>query len=300
MTAEHGPGFRWRLVLAFAAIYVGWGSTYLAIRFGVETIPPFFLAGVRFLLAGSTLYLWSARAGAASPTARQWRDAAIVGGLMLLGGNGLVSWAETSVPSGIAALIIAVVPLFVAVFQWKRPTLATASGIALGFAGIAILVGAGAVGDAGRVRPLGALALVAASASWAAGSLYSRRADRPASSLRSAAIQMLAGGTLLIAAGTAGGQWRGFHPADVSAKSLASLLYLVVVGSIAGYTAYLWLLQVTTPDRAATYAYANPVIAVVLGWALAGEPLTWRVAAAGAVIIAAVALIVRGSRTARR
>jgi len=293
MTSERP--IRGRLILAFATVYVVWGSTYLAIRFGVETIPPFILAGSRFLIAGAVLFAWSLANGAGLPSRRHWREAFVIGAPMLLGGNGLVTWAEQTVPSGVAALIVASVPLFVVILQGKRPSVATLSGILLGFAGIAILVGPGALDDGERVDPWGALALVLASASWAAGSLYTRRADRPRSGLQAAGMQMLGGGVLLAFASLASGRAAAFEPGTVSARSALSLAYLVVFGSIAGFTAYTWLLRNTSPDRAATYAYVNPVVAVLLGWALAGEPLTWRVAAAGAVIVAAVALIVRAS-----
>lgn len=284
---------RLRLILAFATVYVVWGSTYLAIRYGIETIPPLVVAATRFLIAGAVLYGWAAARGAGTPTRRQIRDALVIGGLMLLGGNGLVSWAEKTVPSGIAALIVATVPVFTAIFQWRRPAPSTVAGIVMGFAGIVVLVGPGALGDADRVDRMGALALVVASASWALGSLYSRRADRPASGIQSAGLQMLAGGTLLALVAAATGQLMELDPRAISSRSVLALVYLVVLGSILGYSAYTWLLQNTTADRAVTYAYVNPVVAVLLGWGFAGEPLTWRVAAAGAIIVAAVVLIVR-------
>jgi drug/metabolite transporter (DMT)-like permease len=285
-----------RLLLAYATVYVVWGSTYLAIRVGIATLPPFVLAGARFLLAGAALFAWAAARGAARPTLAQWRDATVIGGLMLLGGNGGVSWAEMTVPSGIAALIVATVPVFTVIFQRKRPALATVAGILLGFTGIGILVGPGALGEAGRVDPTGAAVLVAASASWALGSIYSLRADRPASGLQSAAMQMLAGGGLLTLLAALTGQIAAIAPASVSSASLAALAYLAVFGSILGFTAYTWLLRNTTPDRAVTYAYVNPVVAVLLGSGFAAEPLTWRVALAAAVIIAGVVLIVRKRR----
>ena len=201
-----GKPRRLHFLLAYATVYLVWGSTYLAIRYGVETIPPFVLAGFRFLLAGAMLAGWASARGAARASMRQWKDAAIVGGLMLLGGNGLVCWAETSVPSGIAALIIATVPIFVVVFQWQRPAFATVAGIVLGFTGIALLVGPNALGASARVDPRGAGALLVAAASWAVGSLYARRADRPASALQAAGLQMLAGGALLVVVAAITGQ----------------------------------------------------------------------------------------------
>jgi drug/metabolite transporter (DMT)-like permease len=289
---------RLSVVLAFATVYVVWGSTYLAILYGIQTIPPFMLAGTRFLAAGAVLYAWGVHRspGERAPTTRQWRDAVIVGGLMFLGGNGLVTWAEQTVPSGVTALIVASVPMFVVLFSGRMPSVETASGILLGFAGIAILVGPGSLGGARRVDLLGAAGLVLASASWAAGSVYSLRADRPASATKTVAMQMLGGGALLLAAMLAGGEVARFDLRAVSARSAWSLLYLIVLGSLVAFSAYMWLLRVTTPDRAATYAYVNPVVAVLLGFWLAGEPLTWRVAAAGAVIVVALVLILRGKR----
>jgi drug/metabolite transporter (DMT)-like permease len=285
-----------RLVAAFAAVYLIWGSTYLAIRLAIETLPPFTMAGVRFLIAGALLYGWLRLHKAVPPARVHWRNAAIVGGLMLMGGNGSVTWAEQRVPSGLAALLVATVPLWMAIMEairrgGTRPTRRIGAGLALGFAGIALLIGPVNLAGGERVDPLGAGVLLFAALSWAGGSLYSRQAQLPAVPLLGTAMEMLAGGALLVLAGGLSGEWQRIDLAAVSPRSLVALGYLVVFGSLLGFTAYLWLLRNTTPARASTYAYVNPIVAVFLGWAFAGEPLTWQTLLAAAVIVAAVVLI---------
>jgi drug/metabolite transporter (DMT)-like permease len=294
---------RGEIVLAFAAVYVLWGSTYLAIRFGVETIPPFVLAGCRHLTAGLILYAVVRLRGAPRPSARHWRSAAIVGGLLLLGGNGLVTWAEQRVPSGLAALIVASVPIWMtvldAVQRRERPHGVVVLGLVLGLGGIAFLVAPGQFAGGTRIDPLGAAALLTASLFWATGSLYSRRAALPSSVFLATAMEMIAGGLILSAVAAATGEWGALSLPSVSARSLLSLGYLVVAGSLLGFTAYIFLLGATTPARVSTYAYVNPVVAVLLGWLLAGETVSPRTLVAAAVIVAAVALIIRhGARRA--
>jgi drug/metabolite transporter (DMT)-like permease len=281
------------VLAAFAAVYLIWGSTYLAIRFAVETMPPFTMAGVRFLAAGAILFAWSRARGAAPLTGPQWRTAAVAGVLLLVGGNGLVSWAEQSVPSGITALLIASTPMWMALIDWARPggvrpRAGVWAGVALGLAGIAVLVGPGGLGGE-PVDPLGALAIGTASFCWALGSIYQRSAPVSESTLLNVGGQMLAGGAVLVVLGAVLGE--RLVVADVSARSAASLAYLVFAGAVVGYSAYVWLLKVTTPAKASTYAFVNPLVAVVLGWALANEPLSPRVIGAGALVIGAVALI---------
>jgi drug/metabolite transporter (DMT)-like permease len=293
-----------RLVIAFAAVYLIWGSTYLAIRLAIETLPPFTMAGFRFLVAGTLLYGWLRLHNAAPPTRIHWRSAAIVGGLMLLGGNGGVTWAEQRVPSGLAALLIATVPLWMAILEaiprrGSRPTRRTGGGLVLGLAGIILLIGPGNLDGGQGVDPVGAGVLLLAALSWAGGSLYSRRAPLPGVPLLGTAMEMLAGGVILLLAGALTGEWARLDPGAVSSRSLLALAYLILFGSLMGFTAYLWLLRNTTPARASTYAYVNPVVAVFLGWAVLGEPLTWQTLLAAAVIVCAVVLINTGRAPTR-
>jgi drug/metabolite transporter (DMT)-like permease len=301
--AQRTAASRGEIALAFGAVYVLWGSTYLAIRFGVETIPPFLLAGFRHATAGLILYVWTRRRGVARPQGKHWRSAFVVGGLMLLGGNGLVTWAEQRVPSGLAALIVASVPIWMTVLDGvqrrERPHGVVIAGLLLGLGGLAFLVAPGQFAGGSRVDPLGAAALLTAALFWAIGSLHSRRAALPQSTLLATAMEMIGGGVLLFVAAAATGEWRGFSLAAVSNRSLLALAYLVVAGSLLGFTAYIFLLGATTPARVSTYAYVNPVVAVLLGWLLAGETVTPRTLVAAAVIVAAVALIIRhGARRA--
>ena len=287
---------RARIGIALLALYIVWGSTYLAIRFAIETIPPFLMAATRFLAAGSLLLAWTLFRGAPWPKTSEWREASVVGGLMLLGGNGGVCWAEQTVPSGVAALVISTVPIWVVILDWlwlrnQRPAASTLLGLALGFAGVALLVRPGAE-HSGGAPALGVLVLMLASGLWAAGALYSRRARLPASPWVAIAMEMIAGGVLLALMGTAVGEGRQVHLAQVSVRSMLSLAYLVFFGSLIGFSAYLWLLKATTPARASTYAFVNPVVALLLGWMLAGEALTLRTLAAAAVILGAVVLVI--------
>jgi drug/metabolite transporter (DMT)-like permease len=285
------------VIAAFAAVYVIWGSTYLAIRLAIETMPPHLMAAARFLVAGAILYAWSRWRGAPRPTRRNWGAATLVGGLLLLGGNGAVVWAETRVPSGLTALLVAMVPIWMAVLEGlprhggKTPRAPVVAGLVLGLAGLALLIVPGRL--AGRVDPVGAGVLLLGSFCWAFGSLHARVADLPKSGFLATAMEMLAGGAWLLVFGLATGQAGKLTLAAVSARSLLSLGYLVVFGSLIGFTAYIWLLKATTPARVSTYAYVNPVVAVLLGWAFAGEPITLRTFLAAAVIVGAVALIIR-------
>lgn len=295
------PVSRAKVVAAFAAVYVIWGSTYLAILFAIETLPPFLMAGARFITAGALLYAWSWPRRERAPTSSEWRAAAIIGGLLLMGGNGAVSWAEQYVPSSIAALLIAVTPLWIVLLDWlwhgaRRPGPATALGLLLGFAGLVLLVGPAELLGAEGVYLPGALVLVAGSLCWSIGSIYSRRAPTPKGGMLGISMQMLCGGALLILLGTTVGEWSRLDLAAVSVRSALAVAYLTVFGSIIGYSAYMWLLQVVSPARVATYAYVNPVVAVLLGWALAGEALTMRMGVAAMVILSGVALITSARR----
>lgn len=290
---------RTRIVAAFAAIYLIWGSTYLGIRFAIETIPPFLMGGVRFMIAGAVLYLWTSIRGHDKPIAIHWRSAAIVGACLILGGNGAVVWAEQFVPSGMTALLVANLPFWIVVIEWvgpthRRPSIGVAIGLAVGIIGIIVLVGPSAVdvtGASGSGILKGAVALAIGSVLWAAGSIYSRHIPLPKSALRATAMEMLCGGALLVMLAFITGEHKQFDLANVSARSLAGFAYLTSIGSLVGFTAYIWLLTVQPASRVSTYAYVNPVVAVFLGWAIAGEQITVRTAIAAAIIIGAVALI---------
>ncbi|MFP4623381.1 MAG: drug/metabolite exporter YedA [Gemmatimonadota bacterium] len=283
---------RTQVGLALGAVYVIWGSTYLAIRFAVETLPPFLMAGTRFVVAGALLYAWRRAVGFPRPTARQWRAAAVVGALMLLGGNGGVVWAEQWLESGTAALIVATVPFWMVLLDWLRPggSAPRASvwmGLLVGFAGVAILLGEPRLGP--REVTAG-LVILMSTVAWAVGSLYSRTAALPAP-LLATAMQMLAGGAFLLLAGLLAGEPGTMDPATFSSRSVLALLYLIVFGSLISYSAYVWLLRVTAPALASTYAYVNPVVAVILGWLLAGERMSPRIVLACLIIVGSVALI---------
>lgn len=291
---------RSRLVAAFGAVYLIWGSTYLGIRFALETLPPFLMAGARFLLAGAILYAWGRSRAASAPTGRQWAACAAVGGFLIVGGNGAVSWAQQYVPSGIAALIGALTPCLMVLLHWAtardQPLRApTALGIALGFAGMAVLVGPGLVFEHGVHRG-GALVLMLGSLSWAVGSLYGRRAPLPSPTPLATGMQMLCGGAVLVLIGAACGELAGFEPAAISTRSALAFGYLTVFGSLLGFSAYVWLLQVSTPARISTHAYVNPLVAVALGWLLGGEPITPRILVAAALSLGGIVLIVLPDR----
>lgn len=281
---------------AFASIYLIWGSTYLGIRFAIETLPPFLMAGTRFLIAGALLYVVMRRSGVPRPTGRQWGWGVLTGALMVVGGNGGVTWAEQIVPSGLAAVLVATVPLWVVVIEWVRPGGArpggsVLAGVVLGLLGIALLVGPQELAGGGRVNPLGAVVLFAAAFSWATGTVISHGSGHPDSPLMGTAIQMLAGGVLLWVLGSGLGEWGALTSATVSTRSLLALAYLTVFGSLIAFTAYTWLIRAAGPSRASTYAYVNPVVAVILGWALGGEALSIRTLIATAVIVCGVVLV---------
>jgi drug/metabolite transporter (DMT)-like permease len=286
------------IVLAFAAIYIIWGSTYLAIRFAVETLPPFLMLFARFFTAGVLMYLFLRWRGEARPTAREWLGGAVIGGLLLLGGTGAVGWAEQWIDSGLAALIVAIVPVWMVILDWigpekRRPTRAVVAGLVLGLIGVAVLVGPVDLSGGRRMQFIGSAVVVFGTLCWATGSVYGSRLPHPSSPWMSAALQMTAGGVLLLLFGTAMGEWSRLDPAGMSAKSLGALAYLMVFGSLIAFAAYIFLLRHETPARVGSYAYVNPVVAVFLGWALASEPVTPRTVLAAAIILTGVVLIVR-------
>jgi drug/metabolite transporter (DMT)-like permease len=287
---------RGKVVAAYAAVYIIWGSTYLAILYAIETLPPFLMAAARFLVAGALLYLWSLPRSPRRPTRAEWRAAFIIGALLLLGGNGAVVWAEQTVPSGVTALLVAVTPCWMVLLDWlwhgaRRPGLRTVAGLLLGFGGIALLIGPSSITGGAEVPVAGVLALMGGSLAWATGSIYSKKAPTAPGALLATGMQMLMGGALLLVAGGVTGEFARFDPAGVSLRSLLAVAYLLVFGSIIGYSAYVWLLRVSSPARVSTYAYVNPVVAVLLGWAIAGEALNARMGLAAAIIIAGVVLI---------
>jgi drug/metabolite transporter (DMT)-like permease len=283
------------VIVAFATVYLFWGSTYLAIRVAVETMPPFLLAGARFVIAGVLLFGWLRLKGVPLPGRKQWFNAAIAGVLLLLGGNGLVVWAEQTVSSNLAALLVALMPVWFALLDWsrpagKRPVLHTILGIVVGFGGVALLVsGHNSSGIAISKNPWGVIALVLAGFFWASGSLWSRYHAKPESPWMNAAVQMICGGASLLVVSWWRGEPAHFHFAHVSIQSWLAWVYLIIFGSWIGFSAYVWLLKTTTPARLATYAYVNPVIAVLLGRLILGEPLGQRaVWAAGIILIGVV------------
>ncbi len=303
LAGHHPRAERARIVLAFAAVYVLWGSTFLAMRFGIQTIPPVFMASMRHLVAGTVLMAWRWPRMRRWPTRAEWRDAAIVG-VLLLGANGTVAWSEQYVPSGTAALLVATVPLWMVLIDWWRPRgfhpgRGVLLGLALGFAGLVTLVGPGALVGHGAVNPVGATALLLGSLAWAAGSIVAQRQPRSAVPLFAVGMQMVCGGAALFVVATLTGQTARFSLAHVSLPSALGWGYLIVFGSLLGFTAYAYLLRTTTAARVATYAYVNPVIAVFLGWAFAGEAVTGRTMAAAAVIVAGVAIITVARTSAR-
>jgi drug/metabolite transporter (DMT)-like permease len=287
---------RAQIIAAFASIYLVWGSTYLAIRYAVQTIPPFLMGGIRFVISGLLLYMWARSRGSPKPTRPHWRNAIIAGGFLLLGGNGAVVWAEQFVPSGLTALLVSILPFWLVIIEWvrpprKRPSGAVLVGLILGFVGIIVLVGPSDLGGHGDVSSLGALVLIVGSLSWAIGSFWSRDAELPESGLLTTGMEMLGGGVLLLIVGALTGEISQFDIHRISSASAAGLIYLITFGSLIGFTSYIWLLDKVSPARLGTYAYVNPIVAVLLGWAIAGEKLSVRTGVAAAIVICAVAII---------
>lgn len=279
---------------ALIAVYLIWGSTYLAIRYAVETMPPFLMAAVRFIISGGFLYALRRFGGDPAPKAVEWRSAMIIGIFLLVGGNGGVVWAEQFVTSSLAALLVATVPLWMVLMDafrpaGHRPGLPAVAGILIGFGGVVLLIRSVA-GSADTTNLLGAAALILASLAWSIGSLYGRNARLPASQLLGTAMEMLAGGVALLLVATIAGEWSDLDIATVSRRSLLALVYLTVIGSSA-FVAYVWLLRVAPTPLVATYAYVNPLVAVLLGYFLAQEPMTVRTLLAAALIIGSVALV---------
>jgi len=293
-----------KIWLALLTVYIFWGGTYLFIHFAVETIPPFFMAGSRFLLAGAILYIWRRLAGDPAPTRGQWLHAAAVGLLLLMGGNGLLSLAEQHVATGISSLIIGSVPLWMTTIEALRPGGVRPKwlgiiGLVIGFGGIALLVAPSLIGGKSvNAPPLGIIALLFSAFFWSLGSIYSRVAHLPKSILLATGMEMLAGGVGLFLAGTFTGEWRLLVLAQISVRSWFAMLYLVLFGSMAGYTAYAWVLRAAPVSLVSTYAYINPLVAILLGSLFAQETLTVHVLISAAIIIGSVVLINLSRRTA--
>ena len=290
---------RLKVLLAFAAVYVLWGATYLFIKYAIETIPPFLLGATRFIASGAMLYALARWRGAPKPGALELRLAAITGVLMLGFGNGGVMLAEKTVPSGVVALIVSSVPIWVVLIDWLRPRGVRPRktmfvGLALGLVGMVILIGPGAIIGEGHIDEVGAGILLVGSISWSIGTLMTRWTKREGSPLVFAALQMLAASAAMAIISLISGDWRQFSWSGLTTLSVISFWYLVIAGSIVGYTAYVYLLGVVSAAKAATYAYVNPIIAVVLGWLFASEPLGARTIIAAAVILGGVALITSG------
>ncbi|MEO7138226.1 MAG: EamA family transporter [Gemmatimonadales bacterium] len=286
-------GMRWKIAIAFIAVYVFWGMTYLAMRVAVAQIPPYLMAGSRFVLAGMILFVWTRGRGDPAPTAQHWRAAAVVGAFLLLGGNASVAWAEQRVPSGLAALLIGIMPIWMVGLEWfrrgSRPSKQVVAGLLLGAVGVGLLVLP--QGGGNGMDLVGAAVLILAAASWAWGSVVSKSAPLPKSPFLATSLEMIAGGVLCLMVAALSGELQGFIVADVSSRAALAWLYLVVFGSLVAFTAYIWLLGVTSIAKVGTYAYVNPIVAVLLGWAVLGEPVTWRTIVAAAVILLGVALV---------
>jgi drug/metabolite transporter (DMT)-like permease len=286
-------GTRWKIAIAFFAVYVFWGMTYLAMRVAVQDIPPYLMAGSRFVLAGAVLYAWARRRGDGPPVRQQWRAAAVIGGFLLLGGNASVAWAEQRVPSGLAALLIGVMPIWMVALDWlrsgSRPSRQVVAGLLLGAIGVGLLVLP--QGGGNGIDLLGAAVLVLAAASWAWGSVISRSAPLPASPFLATSMEMLAGGAICLIVAAFAGELHDFNVAQVSGRAALAWLFLVIFGSLVAFTAYIWLLGAVSIAKAGTYAYVNPIVAVILGWAVLGEPITLRTVIAAIIILAGVALV---------
>jgi drug/metabolite transporter (DMT)-like permease len=287
---------RWKTLLAFAIIYLVWGSTFLAIRVGVREVPPFLLAGMRFFAAGIVLYAWMRVRGTASPALREWAAAAFLAVLIFVLDYGLLFWAEQRVPSGIAAVMMATIPAFMALaeillLRTQRLTLRLGVALAVGIGGVAVLVTRSAGFGGGPIDGSGAIALVVAAVSWSLASALTRKLPLPESKVMSSGAQMLAGGILLTLTAAILGEFRGFRPQAVSLGAWLALAYLIVAGSIIGFTAYVWLIHHESPTKVGTYAYVNPVVAVLLGYALGGEALGARTVLGTFLVLVSIVLI---------
>jgi len=290
------PPERWKTLLAFGIIYFVWGSTYLAIRIGVSEVPPLILASMRFTVAGALLYGWMLARGERSPTARQWLNASLLASLMFVLDYGLLFWAEQRVPSGLAAVMLATIPVFMALseivfLRTQRLTVRLAVALLIGMGGVAVLMSRSLNLGGAPIEHAGAIALLIGSVTWSLASALGRKLQLPESKVMSSGVQMLAGGILLAVAAAGFGEFQGFHPAAVSRGAWLALAYLIVAGSIIGFTAYVWLLHHQSPTKVGTYAYVNPVVAVAAGYFLGGEAVGQRTMIGTALVLVSVVVI---------
>ena len=290
------PPARWKTLLAFGIIYFVWGSTYLAIRIGVSEVPPLILASMRFTVAGAVLYGWMLARGERSPTARQWLNASLLASLMFVLDYGLLFWAEQRVPSGLAAVMLATIPVFMALseivfLRTQRLTARLAVALLIGMGGVAVLMSRSLNLGGAPIEHAGAIALLIGSVTWSLASALGRKLQLPESKVMSSGVQMLAGGILLAVAAAGFGEFQGFHPAAVSRGAWLALAYLIVAGSIIGFTAYVWLLHHQSPTKVGTYAYVNPVVAVAAGYFLGGEAVGQRTMIGTALVLVSVVVI---------
>jgi drug/metabolite transporter (DMT)-like permease len=286
----------WKVLLAFAIIYFVWGSTFLAIRVGVREVPPFLLAAIRFLVAGLVLYSWMRAKGTPSPTAREWGSASLLAILIFVFDYGLLFWAEKRVPSGIAAVMMATIPVFMAIaeigiLRTQRLTLRLATALLVGIGGVAVLVSHSVSFGEAPINTGGACALIVAAISWSIAASLSRKVPLPAAKAMSSGAQMLAGGVFLTLTAGLLGEFRGFHVQAVSRGAWLALVYLIVAGSIIGFTAYVWLIHHESPTKVGTYAYVNPVVAVLVGYFLGGEAVGPRTIVGTLLVLVSVIVI---------
>jgi drug/metabolite transporter (DMT)-like permease len=293
-SSEHRPA--WKTLLAFSIIYIVWGTTYLAIRVGVEEVPPFLLAGLRFLIAGGVIYGWMIAHGERSPTARQWMGASVIGIMIFVMDYGVLFWAEERVPSGVTAVMMATIPVFMAlseiiILRTQKPTARLTLALLIGIGGVAVLISRSLNLRGAPVDKMGAVALIFASISWSIASVLTRKLPLPPSKVMSSGAQMFSGGIFLALTSAALGEFRSFHPLSVSRAAWFALLYLIVAGSIIAYTAYVWLIHHESPTKVGTYAYVNPVVAVLVGRFLGGEALGVRTILGTLFVLASVVVI---------
>ena len=286
----------WKTLLAFAIIYFVWGSTFLAIRVGVREVPPFLLAAIRFSIAGLVLYSWTRARGERSPSPRQWASVSLLAVLIFVGDYGLLFWAEQRVPSGLAAVMLATIPAFMALseiifLKTQRLTARLAAALLIGLGGVAVLVSRSLNLGGAPIDPRGAAALIVAAICWSVAAAFARRLPLPDSKVLSSGAQMLAGGIFLGFTAVARGEFHNFHPSTVSQSAWLALLYLIVAGSIIAFTAYVWLLHHESPTKVGTYAYVNPLVAVLLGYFLGREALGPRTILGTLCILISVVLI---------